>query len=106
MTVVQACDWERHPDGEHISFPIAPADLDDVRAWCSAHCRGDFLIVLSQRVLFQSHEDASLAAGRWRAEEDRPAALRALQDNPRADHQEMHARREDEGQRHGFTARM
>ena len=41
MTAVQANDWERHLDGQHISVPIAPADLDDVRRWYAADCGGD-----------------------------------------------------------------
>ena len=47
----------------------AAADLDEVRAWCSVNCEGDFLIVLDRRVLFQSREDAALATLWWRAEE-------------------------------------
>jgi hypothetical protein len=62
--------WDRHDDGTYISIPIRYADLDGVRAWCAENCAGDFVIVLGQRVLFQSREDASLATLWWRREED------------------------------------
>ena len=62
-------EWERHGDGTYISVPIAPALIDEVRAWCGEHCRGDYLIVLGRRVLFQSREDAALATVWWRTEE-------------------------------------
>jgi hypothetical protein len=61
--------WERHPGGAYISIPINPRDLDEVRAWCSENCEGDYLIDLGRRVLFQSREDAALATMFWRAEE-------------------------------------
>jgi hypothetical protein len=48
---------------------MAPADLDEVRAWCPEHCRGEFLIVLGPRVVFQLREGAALATLWWRAEE-------------------------------------
>lgn len=61
--------WEHHADGQHISVPIDPANLDEVRIWCSENCEGDFLIVLGRRVVFQSREDAALATLFWRCEE-------------------------------------
>lgn len=64
-----ASEWERHADGQHISIPISPSDLDEVRAWCGEHCRGDFMVVLGRRVVFQSREDAALATMFWRCEE-------------------------------------
>ncbi len=70
MTAVAAGGWERHADGGYISIPISWRDLDDVRAWCTEHCEDDLMIVLGQRILFQSHEDAALPALRWRAEDD------------------------------------
>jgi hypothetical protein len=62
--------WECHGDGAYIPIPIAYRDLDEVREWCAENCHGDFVIVLGQRVLFQSREDAALATLWWRAEED------------------------------------
>jgi hypothetical protein len=62
--------WKRHADGGYISVPISWRDLDDVRDWCRANCRGDFVIDLGRGVLFQSREDAALATLRWRAEAD------------------------------------
>ena len=64
-----AAGWDRLDDGSYISVPIRPRDLDDVRAWCSENCEGDFLIDLGRRVLFQIREDAALATLWWRAEE-------------------------------------
>ena len=61
--------WGRHDNGQYISVPISWRNLDDVRAWCAENCAGDFVIVLGQRVLFQSREDAALATLWWRREE-------------------------------------
>lgn len=69
MAAGTATYWERHADGAYISIPIEPGDLDEVRAWCGEHCRGDFMIVLDRRVVFERREDAALATLRWRAEE-------------------------------------
>ena len=69
MTAEADAGWERRHNGACICVPIAPADLDDVRAWCNENCVSDFLIVLDRRVLFQSREDAALATFWWRAEE-------------------------------------
>jgi hypothetical protein len=62
--------WEHHDDGAYVSIPIRYADLDEVREWCAENRRGDFVIVLGRRVLFQSPEDAALATIWWRCEED------------------------------------
>lgn len=62
--------WDRHDGGTYISIPIQYADLDEVREWCAENCKGDFVIVLGRRVLFQSREDAALATLWWRAEVD------------------------------------
>lgn len=67
MTAV-AAEWERHPDGSHISIPIRPRDLPDVRAWCAEHCGGDHMVVLGRQVVFERREDASLATLFWRAD--------------------------------------
>ena len=64
-----ASGWERHPNGSHISIPVRWREIDDARAWCAAHCRGDFLVVLGPRIVFQLREDAALATLFWRAEE-------------------------------------
>ncbi len=69
MTVAPDAAWERHADGQHISIPIDPASLDEVREWCRKNCEGDSLIVLGRRVVFQSRGDAALATMWWRAEE-------------------------------------
>ncbi len=69
MSAGSATGWERHADGTYISIPIAPADLDEARAWCNENCRGDFLIVLGPQVVFQLRDDAALATLWWRAEE-------------------------------------
>ena len=69
MTAETIGGWERYPDGSYISTPIRYADLDEVRVWCTENCRGDFVIVLGRRVLFQSREDAALATLRWRQED-------------------------------------
>ena len=69
MMVDGVVQWERHSDGSYILVPIRPRDLDDVRAWCIENCRGDFLIDLGRRVLFQLRDDAGLATLWWRAEE-------------------------------------
>jgi len=70
VTAARTGGWDRHPDGTYISVPIFWHDLDEVRAWCNLHCEEDFLVVLDRCVLFQAHEDAALAALRWRCEED------------------------------------
>ena len=58
MTEGAAADWDR--SGAHIAVPIAGHNLDEVRAWCSENCTGDFLVVLGQRVVFERREDAVL----------------------------------------------
>lgn len=70
VTAAPAMEWERHEDGTHIAIPILPAKADEVRARCGEHCRGDFLIVLGRRAVFQSREDAALARLWWRRESD------------------------------------
>ena len=61
--------WELGDDGQPISIPISPRDADDVRAWCSKVCRGDFIICLGRRVVFAKRDDAALATLFWGAEE-------------------------------------
>ena len=61
--------WERDPGGEYISVLIYSRDHDAVRAWCCGNCRGDFLVVVGPRVIFQLQEDAALTTLWWRAEE-------------------------------------
>lgn len=70
MTVAAKGAWDRHDDGQYIFILISCRDLDEVRAWCGENCQGDFIVVLGQRVLFQSREDAALATFWWRAEEE------------------------------------
>jgi hypothetical protein len=70
MTAAATGAWDRHDDGSHISVPISWRDSDKVRDWCAENCRGDFVLVLGRRVVFQLHGDAALAALWWRAEED------------------------------------
>ncbi len=69
MTAGADTAWERHLNGEHISIPIAPADLDEMRMWCGENCVGDFLIHLGPLVVFQLRQDAALATMFWRPEE-------------------------------------
>lgn len=57
--------WELGDDGRHLAVPIRPVDADEVRAWCSASCKGDFMIVLGRSVVFALREDAALAALWW-----------------------------------------
>ena len=69
MTAAASGVWDRHDDGTYISIPFRYADLDEVREWCVENCAADFFVVLGQRVLFQSREDAALATlWRWREE--------------------------------------
>ena len=56
-----AADWDRKEDGTHIAVPIAGRDLDEVRKWLAENCRGDFLVVLGRRVVFEHREDAASA---------------------------------------------
>ena len=60
MTAGAAADWDRKEDGTHIAVPIAGRDLDEARAWLAENCRGDFLVVLGERVVFERREDAAL----------------------------------------------
>ena len=69
MTATATGAWELRDDGTYISVPIDYRDLDDVREWCVENCAADFIVVLGQRVLFQSREDAALATLWWRREE-------------------------------------
>jgi hypothetical protein len=62
--------WELGKDGQPLSIPIWPHDLDDVGAWCAEHCLGDYVVVLDRRVAFERREDAALASLWWRAEGD------------------------------------
>ena len=60
MTAGAAAGWDRKEDGTHIAVPIAGHDLGEGRAWLAENCRGDFLVVLGQRVVFKHREDAAL----------------------------------------------
>ena len=62
MTEGAAVDRDRKDDGAYLAVPIAGRHLEEVRAWLAENCRGDFLVVLGQRVLFERREDAALAA--------------------------------------------
>ena len=61
MSAGAAADRDLKEDGTHIAAPIAGRDLDDVREWLLENCRGDFLVVLGRRVVFERREDAALA---------------------------------------------
>lgn len=65
MIVDHADGWEHHLDGSHLSVPINPHRLDEIREWCEEHCQGDFLIDLGQRIIFQRSEDAALVTLMW-----------------------------------------
>ena len=56
-----ATHWDRTDSGAHIAAPIAGHDPAEVRAWLAEDCRGDYLIVVGQRVVFERREDAALA---------------------------------------------
>jgi hypothetical protein len=61
--------WELGEEGQQFSIPISPREADDVRAWWRVRYRGDFLIVLGRRVVFERRKDAALATLFWRRED-------------------------------------